>query len=356
MMEEGKMQNEKLKIINGRIPGAAVVLVLMLSFVSGSMAADAVVWSSAAPSGQAAPVASPSATVILSAPATEALPPRPQIDQAAIVQSQRDRLGEMRRTLQTALVAKESKNYILFSDLDPKMRNAILVWLEDLRTKLMARLAIPAEQRLWDGKCLVVVFSQQEALDAFARRFDRHLVTHSRGYFVLEARQAGGPRLVHIATYQPAEGGIEHFRDVLVHESTHALVEMYRESVPLPLWVHEGLAEYMTVEIDPGLRVGKEVPAYQRAGTEPYVSIQRILTEPFPPSDIQAYEVSMSLIDYLASRDPDGIRRFLDLMKDGTRGEEALGQAYPGLNYKELERRWRNWCLRWYAPPEKAKS
>jgi hypothetical protein len=236
------------------------------------------------------------------------------------------------------------------------MRNAILIWLEELRAKLRARLGMAAEQRLWDGKCLVVVFAQQDALDAFARRFDNHLVTHSRGYFVLEGRQATGPRLVHIATYQPAEGGIEHFRDVLVHESTHALVEVYRDSVALPLWVHEGLAEYMTVVIDPGLRAAKEKPAYRRAGTSPYVSIQRILTEPFPPSDVQAYEVSMSLIDYLTARDPCGVRRFLDLMKDGTPGEEALGQAYPGLGYQELERRWRGWCLKWYAPPESPKS
>jgi len=331
--------------------------IMLLMLTSGSMAAEPAGGSAAVQSGQAAPAASGSAKVILSAPvAEEALPPLPQVDQAAIVQSQFDRLGEMRRKLQVALVAKESNNFILFSDLDPKMRNAILVWLEDLRTKLMKRLAIPAAQRLWDGKCLVVVFAQQDALDSFARRFDQHMVTHSRGYFVLEARQAVGPRLVHIATYQPAEGGIEHFRDVLVHESTHALVEMYRDSVTLPLWVHEGLAEYMTVEIDPGLRADKEVPAYQRAGTAPYVSIQRVLTEPFGPSDVQAYEVSMSLIDYLTARDPDGVRRFLDLMKDGTPGEEALGQAYPGLNYKVLEQRWRNWCLRCYAPAENSKS
>jgi hypothetical protein len=342
------MQNEKLKMKNSRVPIAAIILTVLLSLASGSLAAEPAVWSAAVQSGQAAPVASVSATV-------EALPPLPQVDQAALVQSQLDRLGEMRRKLQSALVAKESNNFILFSDLDPKMRNAILIWLEDLRTKLMARLSISAEQRLWDGKCLVVVFAQQDALDAFARRFDQHLVTHSRGYFVLEARQVVGPRLVHIATYQPAEGGIEHFRDVLVHESTHALVEMYRDSVALPLWVHEGLAEYMTVEIDPGLRADKEVPAYQRAGAAPYVSIQRILTEPFGPSDIQAYAVSLSLIDFLSARDPDGVRRFLDLMKDGTPGEEALGQAYPGLNYKVLERSWRSWCLRWYAPGENPK-
>ena len=93
-----------------------------------------------------------------------------------------------------------------------------------------------------------------------------------------------------------------------------------------------------------------------RGWTSPYVSIEDVLANPFPPSDIEAYAVSMSLIDYLTARDPSGVRRFLDIMKDGTPGEEALGQAYPGLDYQELEKRWRGWCLKWYAPPENPKS
>ena len=281
-------------------------------------------------------------------PKTEQLP---EFDQEAIVSQQRARLGKIKRDLRLVMYPAESAHFLLFSDLDSRVRNAVLIWLEGLRSKVITELGLDAKERLWDGKCLAVVFTRQEFLAAFAAKFDHHDVKRPRGYFVLEGRRANEPRLVHIAAYQPIRGGNQALREVLIHETTHAIVELYKTSAPLPLWVHEGLAEYMTVLMDPTLRPRKQAPAFEAATADPYVSIRSIFTRKFPASDITAYSVSMSLVECLHRIEPAGVLRFVELMKKGVEPEEALGQAYPGLDHAELEHRWRRFCMKFYRPP-----
>lgn len=275
----------------------------------------------------------------------------PEFDQRAIVDKQRQRLEAVKHTLQLQMVASESDHFLLFSDLNTPVRNAILIWLEDLRSKLITQLKVDPQVRLWDGKCLVLVFARQEFLKTFADTFDNHPSTRPRGYFVLEARYPRGPRLVHIAAYQPLRGGNEALREVLVHETTHAIIELYKKSAPLPLWLHEGLAEYMTLLVDPTLRPVKQAPAFRVATAAPYESIAPIFTSRFTSTNIAAYSISMGLVECLHRIDPAGVMHYVELLKNGDEPEAALKEAYGGLDYDGLERRWREFCMRYYRPP-----
>jgi len=290
-------------------------------------------------------------TAAIAPGAPAAAPEAPRFDQAEVVRQQRERLEGIKKELQVVLRAGESDHFLLFSDLQTQVRDAILVWLEDLRKKVITTLSVDPQERFWDGKCLVLVFERQESLQAFAEKFDDHHVPRPRGYFVLEARRSDGPRLVHIATFQPLKGGNEALREVLVHETTHAIIEMCGKSGTLPLWVHEGLAEYMTCAMDPSLRPRKQKHAYEAASATPYESIQDVLTGSFPPSDLRSYSVSMGLIECLLKIDADGVLKFVEALKDGMPPHEALAQAYLGLDYEGLERRWKDYVLRAYRPP-----
>jgi len=276
----------------------------------------------------------------------------PEFDQAEIVRGQLARLEKIRQELQLTLVTSESDHFIVFSDLDTQVRRAILTWLEDVRTKLSERLGLDAKARLWDGKCLVLVFAKQEYLVKYARSFDNYETQRPRGYFVLESRTAKGPRLVHIAAYQPVPGGNEALQEVLVHETTHAIVELYRKSTHLPLWIHEGLAEYMTTVLNPALRMKKGAEAVRIAGAVPYKSIRDLFVSKFNATNLAAYSLSVTLVDYLQSVDASGVMKMVSAIKDGVDAETALGQAYPGLTYEELEKRWQRYVLRNYRLPE----
>jgi len=280
-------------------------------------------------------------------------PDLPQFDQEAIIAEQRARLAPIRKQIRRRVYAAESDHFLLFADLDVRVRRAILRWLEELRSKTISQLRLPAGARLWDGKCLVVVFAEQESLAAYAEAFDDHKLGRSRGYFVMESRRSDEPRLVHIATYQPIKGGNEALREILVHETTHAIIQLYRKSATLPLWVHEGLAEYMTVLMDLSLQETKQSRAYQRASANPYLGLGNIWTRRFPASDLEAYSISFSLIQCLYNINPDGVLNFVVLLKAGMEPEKALGQAYRGLNYAELQRRWKIFCLKHYVPKQR---
>ena len=280
-------------------------------------------------------------------------PDLPEFDQEVIIAEQRTRLAPIRKQIRRRVYSAESDHFLLFADLDVRVRRAILRWLEELRSKTISQLGLPAGARLWDGKCLVVVFAKQESLAAYAEAFDDHNLGKSRGYFVMESRRSNEPRLVHIATYQPIQGGNEALREILVHETTHAIIQLYRKSATLPLWVHEGLAEYMTVLMDLSLQETKQSRAYQRASANPYLGLGDIWTRRFPASDLEAYSISFSLIQCLYNINPNGVLNFVVLLKAGMEPEKALGEAYRGLNYAELQRRWKIFCLKHYVPKQR---
>jgi hypothetical protein len=327
----------------------ATLLVLLLA---AALAAPGRAQEAAVPAGDDTSATAAEAKTLNAAEDPNDAESLPEFDQAEIVRGQLARLEKIRQELQLTMVASESDHFIVFSDLDTQVRRAILGWLEDVRTKLSERLGLDAKARLWDGKCLVLVFAKQEFLAKYARVFDNYETQRPRGYFVLESRLAKGPRLVHLAAYQPAVGGNEALQEVLVHETTHAIVELYRKSAHLPLWIHEGLAEYLTTVLNPALRMKKGAEAYRIAGTVPYKPIRDLFTSTFTSTNIAAYSLSMTLIDYLQSVDAGGVMKMVAAIKDGEDAEAALGQAYPGLTYDELEKRWQRYVLRSYHLPE----
>ena len=283
-------------------------------------------------------------------------PDLPEFDQEAIITEQRARLAPIRKQVQRRVYSAESDHFLLFADLDVRVRRAILRWLEELRSKTINQLRLPAGARLWDGKCLVVVFASQESLALYAESFDNHKLGRSRGYFIMESRRSDEPRLVHIATYQPIQGGNEALREILVHETMHAIIQLYRKSVRLPLWVHEGLAEYMTVLMDRSLQETKQRRAYKRASAAPFLGLNDLWARQFSASDLEAYSLSFSLIQCLYDINPDGVLNFVVLLKAGYEPEKALGEAYRGMDYAELQRRWKIFCLKNYVPRQNGRT
>ncbi|NIA22507.1 MAG: hypothetical protein GWP05_11220, partial [Anaerolineaceae bacterium] len=136
----------------------------------------------------------------------------------------------------------------------------------------------------------------------------------------------------------------------------HAIIQLYRKSVMLPLWVHEGLAEYMTVQMDPSLQATKQKRAYERARAIPFLGLNDLWTGKFPASDLEAYSISFSLIQCLYDINPDGVLNFVVLLKAGYEPEKALGEAYRGMDYAELQRRWKIFCLKNYVPRQRGRT
>jgi len=255
----------------------------------------------------------------------------------AIVAQQKKRLDEVNKRLMAKMRLVETPHYLVFSDADEAMTDLFVTWCEALYANLRRHFGIGPTEKTWDGKCILLVFNSRALFQQFAKTFDGNDASRAGAYFAWESRSPHEPQLVHICipldTRDPRR-----LQELFAHEGTHAFFLLYRKVVDLPLWLHEGLAEFMTVVNDKSLMSRKQEWSARIAKTE--ASIRPILEVPSGYGfTYPAYSVSYTLVDFLLTAGRPKFKKFIDLLKDGKPQEEALQEAY-GLGLAELERRW----------------
>ena len=258
-------------------------------------------------------------------------------NQQAIVAQQKKRLDEVNKRLIAKMRLVETPHYLVFSDADDAMTDLFVKWCEALYANLCRHFSIGPKEKTWDGKCILVVFNSRAMFLQFAKTFDGSDVSRAGAYFAWEGQPADQPQLVHICipldTKDPRR-----LQELFAHEGTHAFFQLYRKVVDLPLWLHEGLAEFMTVVNDKSLMSPKQEWSKNMARGK--TSIRPILEVPSGQGfAYPAYSVSYTLVDFLLTASKSKFKKFIDLVKDGKPQEEALQEAY-GFGLAELEQRW----------------
>jgi hypothetical protein len=272
--------------------------------------------------------------------------PDGSFDQDALVAQQKRRLGTVIEKLKSQFTLTETPHFLVFSDADPALSDQFAKWGENLYDHLCREFGFDPKLPVWDGKCVLAVFSTRQKFETYARQFDNQDVSRAGAYFCCESFSvvggkhdgAQGPNLVHICipTDDPRP---QKLLELLAHEGTHAFFQMYCRSRALPLWLHEGLAEYMTVANDPALGPDKGRLAAKAAGRAGGVA--SIFALPVDRQmSLTEYSVAYSLVDYLQKTSRKKFRRLIDLLKDGRDVDAALQEAYE-FSAADLEKRWR---------------
>ena len=264
--------------------------------------------------------------------------PDGSFNQAALVEQQKKRLDVMNKRLVAKFKLVETPHYLVFSDAQQPVTDLFAKWAEALYANLCKQFAVGPSDRIWDGKCILVISNTRATFLAQAATFDGFNAGHAGAYFAIEAAEPDMPRLVHICvpldTRDPRR-----LQELFAHEGTHAFFQLYKKPVDLPLWLHEGLAEFMVVVNDKDLRGEKQVYAkrYAQRGTP----IEGILVrETGQGLEYPEYSVAYTLVDFLVAAGKDKFKKFVDELKDGKDQETALKDAY-GWTLIDLERRWR---------------
>ena len=259
-------------------------------------------------------------------------------NQEALVAQQKRRLGFMNDKLLARFQMVETPHYLVFSDADAALTSTFVKMSEALYANLGRQFGIDAKERIWDGKCLLVLFSSRTLFVEHASVFDDFNARFAGAYFGWEANSPKEPQLVHICI--PAdERDLRRLQELFAHEGTHAFFQLYKTSILLPLWLHEGLAEFMTVVNDKSLKTRKQewAKVYAKQGR----SIQGILESPAGMGfAYPAYNVSYTLVDFLVTAGKTKFKKFIDILKAGKTQEAALKEAY-GWTLLDLEQRWR---------------
>ncbi|HUS46284.1 MAG TPA: hypothetical protein VM219_09720 [Phycisphaerae bacterium] len=259
-------------------------------------------------------------------------------NQEAIVTQQTRRLKVLNQELLAAFQLVETKHYLIFSNADPRVTALFVRWCEALYKNLGQQFGIPATERVWDGKCVLMIFGTRSLFERHAREFDSFGAEGAGAYFAPESRSPDNPQLVHICI-PLGTGDLKWLQEVLAHEGTHAFFQLYRKSVDLPRWLHEGLAEYMTVVNNKDLRREKQKYAIQHA--QHGSSIRNLLKrDPRFGISYLEYNISYTLVEFLLRAGKEKFKTFVHALKDGKEPETALKEAY-GWSFLELEHRWR---------------
>ena len=258
-------------------------------------------------------------------------------DQPALVEHQKGRLEKINKRLGINLGMAETKHYLIFSNADAAMTGNFIKWCEALHANLCSQFGIPTGERVWDGKCLLLLFNSRVAFTMYAQTFDKYSAARAGAYLAAENLTPAGPNLLHICMPLD-ERNIRYHQEIFAHEGTHAFFMLYRTPGRLPRWLNEGLAEYMTTVNDSSLRAKKLRPASEYARKS--FSISHVFEERGVYGlNWEDYSVCFTLVDFLLRAGRPKFKKFVDGLKDGKDQETALKAAY-GFSIADLERRW----------------
>jgi hypothetical protein len=250
---------------------------------------------------------------------------------------------QTRWTIVPTMHPMETDHFLIFSAWN-RMNDAALANLcERMYQKLSEQFSIPATESVWAGKCPIYLFWEPAHYARFISEIDNSKATDanmahangyhaSRGWFsyvVINGVSSFG------LTEEQAKAKFYH---VLVHEGTHAFLHRYISERSMPLWVEEGLADYIAASLVPEAEVNRTYLTATRSALHRPEMVQKVLEkkEDLTPAE---YGIAQSLIRFLVMQDRTAMIRFIQLMKEGKSESTALATAYHGTT-RDLVQLW----------------
>ncbi len=173
-----------------------------------------------------------------------------------------------------------------------------------------------------------------------ARDLDRFRTAHGSSRRLPPMWAAGlaypGQRLIVLKSPKLLPGA--DILDIFVHEYVHILLGESFGTDPIPTWLNEGLAMYLSREWD----WSRPVVMTRAVLTNGVIPLSRIEGEfPEDPETARlAYAESYYLVAFLRERlGPGGLYRFIDYYRRGFGFKDSLRRS-GGMEYKELEEQW----------------
>ncbi len=273
-------------------------------------------------------------------------PATPEQHARAIARSKR-RAGEVEKLLRIELETVETNHFLIFTDWDVREHQFLSNNCEQAYQLVAKNFNLNPKENIFIGKLPVFMFKNQADFQKFSEDFDEFRAPRTvLGYFVGRGNGFG-----HMAMWKPRVGaGVNAATDTpdaerrwartLLHEFVHAFVSRYRTNRPIPRWLNEGVAEYISEQ---------QFPSQNYYGWARQMAIQQVDINPLfddavmPPGEF--YPVMMTLVEVLAKENPKAFISFFAAIKDGMEPEEAL-QKHFNVGYDGLQLAWSKYAKR----------
>jgi len=252
-----------------------------------------------------------------------------------VVQAQREYLQTISDYLKTPFCTVETEHYILHSTFNPAVTKKISNGCEDLYRRMSNVFGLKKGDKLWTGKCMIVLFEDRNDFVKYAERIDGYKGAGSAGgYF---SPTAGFAEIVIPKT---AYGdSAKSFESTLIHEGGHAFLRFFRSRVNPSVWIHEGVAQYFEQERFKDSYQWSYMKSKAKENADPDFARHNRLKKVYAGSDIQAYAYAWSAITFLIKVSPKKFREFIFAIKDGMSESSAMRKAY-GWDMDEFDKKW----------------
>ena len=241
------------------------------------------------------------------------------------IQRQKNHLEEIKAKF-PGTVYYESEHFFYLTNAPKPIAEECLKYLEAMFARLCQMFDFPKDARVWSGKCIVCAFATQQQFLMFEQEFfHSNQFTGASG---LAHTSSDGQVL--ISLFYGDISKMEkrwQFIGVLVHETTHGFVHRYRARQDIPLWLNEGMADFMAGVIVPA---DIQCRLKQRSGLERMRQTGSVggLLQADSQLDAWQYGVASGLVGFIFKSKPQGFKKFLDEIKDGKDWIDALKDNY----------------------------
>ncbi len=222
----------------------------------------------------------------------------------------------------------ESEHFYYLTDAPKPIAVECMKYLEAMYERLCEVFEFKKDARVWIGKCIVCAFAFQQDFLRFEQEFFGETAFQFTDATGLAHLSSDGNVLISLfyGDISKMESRWK-FIGTLVHETTHGFLHRYRARQRIPLWVNEGIADFMVSVIVPADRQ----PALKQQNAlkqmRQFGSVGGLMTAEGPLEAWQ-YGVASGLVGFMLKYDSHAFKMFLDDMKEGKEWTEALKKHY----------------------------
>ncbi len=260
-------------------------------------------------------------------------------EQAAANRKRAIEMGEKTRTFAPNMHMVETAHCLIFTEWDRSNDKPLAEICERMYRALSRQFDIPPKQNIWAGKCPIFIFWEKLHFVQFTQEVDRKRHASAAAYHV---QHRGGFCYIVMNRCEKRE----RFFEWLVHEATHAFLGRYMTNRRVPIWLNEGLAEYMAATLVPECNSAKEHEVAAKRAVKEKRDVRYVLKS--TRLDYFGYGIAQSIVRFMIARDRRRFIRFVQLLKEGKKEDEALKLSY-GLTQEQLVRGWEQAVTRMYG-------
>ena len=185
----------------------------------------------------------------------------------------------------------------------------------------------------WLGRCDVYCFRSRRLFERTVAHVGK-VAAHesSSAYQIATGAQTA------VVLHSPRWFGRGGLHASFAHELAHAFLAYYAGTGPLPVWVHEGLAQHFEFRQPEGEAKAawqRDLAAWLTAEEKTAALLDALDAKAIAEDDEVGYAMAWLLVEALLARAPGSLRKFVRALKGGKAPEEALEEVY-GLSAAEL--------------------